>query len=296
MMTFRRSVASFAVSALVALGASAGTARAVVVHSEDAAGPDATLRPDEAVVGAFNGSSAVAIGPNHFVASVHQGGSVGSSITFGGTTYTVADLAVHPTADLVVGRVTASGGGPAELSAFTPIYSATDELTQAVTIGGRGRGTNTALVGTFGRYGYAWDAPAALRWGRNRIDAAATAAQADPQDPWPSVVLLADFDDRGALTSVDFEAAMAQFDSGGGWFVQSGGTWYVAGLARGVERADESRFEDPTTGLPDPDIQSAVRLSSYAGFIAANVPEPGAMFLLCGAATIGLSRRRHRRG
>jgi hypothetical protein len=270
------------------LAACAGPAAGVVVHPGDDAGPGAALKPNEAVLGRFNGSSAVAVGPEHFVATAHQGAA--STVNFGGVDYAVSGVTPHATADLVVGRIT---GGT--LPQYAPVYTATDEVTQVVTVGGFGRTRGSTLTDpTFGDYAYAWGTTG-LQWGRNRIDGTAPASAADPNDSNPSDLLLADFDARGALTSVDFEAAMAQFDSGGGWFVLDDGTWYVAGLNRAVERGDQSRFEDPTTGLPDPDELAAVRLSSYAGFISANVPEPSSVGALVAAVAFTALRRGRRR-
>jgi len=105
-----------------------------------------------------------------------------------------------------------------------------------------------------------------------------------------------------------FEAMIAEFDSGSGWFVENGpGNWQVRGLSAYVghdetfnpnvpDNAAQALFASHLDASIDaPDGMEAIRLGSYADFINANVPEPtGAAVFACGAMVLLQARRRTR--
>ena len=68
-----------------------------------------------------------------------------------------------------------------------------------------------------------------------------------------------------------YEGIIAQYDSGGGWFIYDSNEWKVAGLSRGLESAvaQASTFKNIiySRGYPMPDKFDAVRISSYAQWI-----------------------------
>jgi hypothetical protein len=269
---------------------------AIVLHPGDDAGEPAAERPEDAVVGRWgNNASAVAIGPNHILTTRHQGGGVGTTVVFGGVSYTVAEEIPIGSADLRVARVT---GGT--LSQFVGLYSGANEIGQTAVLGGYGQGRGANLDDLTGTYGYQWDGSGntTLRFGRNQIDAVGTAGP-EPGAPYTSAVIEADFDPRAQLTSAPFEASLAEFDSGGGFFLLDGGVWKVAAIGRGVEHAGRSIFRvntaDPDVpgGRDGPDLMDAVRVSTYAAQITAAVPEPSAaaVVLLAGAGLLARRRR-----
>jgi hypothetical protein len=248
---------------------SPGPSYGLVLHDDDAP----TAKPNDAVVGRWGtNASAVAVGKsgwsgtNFIVTTRHQGGG-GSSVWFADTEYTVAEAWNHASADLRVLRVETAIGGNPNLPNFVQCYEWSNENNKdAVICGfGKGRGGELRTPGDE-LYGYAWSGSnnQTQRWGTNRIDSTGTVSQTYTSD-----ILIADFD---APKTQD--AALATWDSGGGWFIELGDIWYVAGLSRAAEHDGESWFKNSITGTPDPDRIDAVRISSYAGWINGTIVPP----------------------
>jgi len=292
------------------LGQRAG---AVITYPEDDASAGSIPRPAGNVVGQWStNASCIAIRSNYVLTTRHQGGGVGTTVTFGGTQYVVAEEIPVGTADLRIARLTTPGGQPANLTDFVPVYNGDDSATgQVFTMGGFGRGRGAALTDptpAHGTYGYQWatgtNTNDTLRFGRNTIDSFSTETP-QPGQPFTSDVLQGDFDRRGGLSAVPFEAMIAEFDSGSGWFVENGpGNWQVRGISAYVDHdtlnsnqaGDRALFASHLDASIDaPDTLEAIRLGSYADFINANVPEPtGAAALACGAMVLLQMRRRAR--
>lgn len=291
----------------------AGPVRAVIIHPSDDANIASIPRPNPNVVGQWGtNASAVAIAPNYILTARHPTGAiggptgVGTTVTFGGTSYVAAEIIPVGTADLRIVRITTPGGQPANLAAFTPVYTGSDAAPLDFTIGGYGKGRGANLTTTGGTYGYQWlvEGNTNQRFGRNRIEGSSTAN--DTTFGYNSDVLVADFDGPGALTSVSFEAMPTEFDSGAPWFVENGtGNWQVAAITRAIGHTaanasspfDQALFASSSNAaVPSADGMDAVRLSSYRTFINANIPEPGAVGLLATVAGFGLLRRGRRRG
>jgi len=262
-------------AAAAGLLAWAAPAPALVLHPSDEGPPP--VRPLDAAVGQWmSNASCVAIDPNYIITTRHQGGGVGGTVVIGGLAYTIAEEFDHSTADIRVVRLTNSDGTDANLSYYIPPYTASDEATKTVVIGGYGKGRGADLVSGGVTYGYTWAGTSntTLRWGANRVDSTTT-----PTNLYSLGTLNADFDGPSAAPDqfhVPYEAAVAQWDSGGGWFINVGTdsspVWQVAGLSHGAQNAanQESLFlssTDPTQ--PAPDGMDAVRVSTYAAWIAA---------------------------
>ena len=257
--------------AAAGLLAAAAPAPALVLHPSDEGPPP--VCPLDAAVGQWMGNaSCVAIDPNYIITTRHQGGGVGGTVTIGGLTYTIAEEFDHSTADIRVVRLTNADGTPADLSYYIPPYTGTHEATKTVVIGGYGKGRGSDLVSGDVTYGYTWagTSNSTLRWGANYVDSVTT-----PASLYSLATLNADFDGPDQ-SHVSYEAAVAQWDSGGGWFINVGAEanpiWQVAGLSHGAQNAvnQESLFLSSTNPTqPAPDGMDAVRVSTYAGWIAA---------------------------
>ena len=273
-------------AATAALSPSA--ALAVIVHAQD---DDRTglLTPPPDVVGqwAYNGSLVV-ISPNHIITTRHQGGGVNSSVFIGGVEYKVQQQYAHSSADIRVAKIVALDGSPANLGNYVSLYTATNENSQAFVIGGygktRGSDLQTKVGPDFITYGYNWAgaSPAGPNWGRNSIIGSSVVT--DTTFNFTTAILQAEFDGPQSPAYIPYEASLAEWDSGGGWFINNGGSWQVAGLSRGVERIGQTRFNDrfaPT--LPNPDSLDAVRISTYADWIA-NTAMRSSLMLIPGDA------------
>jgi hypothetical protein len=227
-----------------------GAAHAVVIHPAD----DGVTVPGPAasVVGRWGGNaSAVAVAPNHILTTRHQGGGVGTMVVFGGTTYEVAEIVNVEPADLRIARITTPGGaGPANLGAFTPLYTGPD-VVQNFTLGGFGRGRGANLTTTGGTYGYAWngDGNTTLRFGRNRLETAGNAV--DSQNGYTSAVVGADFDAPGTGNAVAVEAIPPSSTRAAGGSSRT---------ARATGRSPPSRARSATPA-PTPPSPSSARCS-----------------------------------
>ena len=230
-------------------------------------------RPSDNVVGRWGSSaSCVAIGPNYILTTRHQGGDINTPVIITGVSYTIEQIwtdPANPQADIRVVKLHS-----ANLSEYVDLYSLDidpDELDQAIVMGGYGDGRG-ALLQTGGiTYGYAWDEAAntTLRWGTNNID--------NTQDNLNSSGYTSDVIIAYFHGPVGFEAAVANHDSGGGWFIEVDDIWKVAGISRGAEHAetDETWFRSNITPSQSahPDYNDAVRVSSYVEWIESIVSD-----------------------
>jgi hypothetical protein len=246
---------------------------ALVLHPQGEPDPAAwTDRPDPNTVGRWSGNaSCVAVSSNCIITTRHQGGGTGTSVYFGEKRYVVEETWNEPdadgAADLRVCRIASASGGPTHLDAVAALYTATSERNETVVIGGFGMGRGEIL----GSYGYEWDGGGnqTRRWGQNRIDLTASGRG----ETFSSDVIIADFDPYGSpgvFGARDYEAAIAAFDSGGGWYIEDGGQWKLAGLSHQVTGHESEVGE---TWYSPPDDIDAVRVSSYASWIESVIPQ-----------------------
>jgi len=228
-------------------------------------------RPDPNTVGRWGGNaSCVAISSNCIITTRHQGGGIGTSVYFGDKRYVVQQIWDEPdaggAADLRVCRIASASGGPTYLDAVAALYTATNERNKTVVIGGFGMGRGAIL----GSYGYEWDGGdnQTLRWAQNKIDLTVSGRG----ETFSSDIIAADFDAHaspGVFGAMPYEAAIAAFDSGGGWFIEDGGRWKLAGLSHQVTGHESEVGE---TWYSPPDDIDAVRVSSYAFWIQSAIP------------------------
>ncbi|MBN1554676.1 MAG: hypothetical protein JXA11_08015 [Phycisphaerae bacterium] len=230
-----------------------------------------TVKPSDAVVGRWKtNASCVAIGradwntSGYIITTRHQGYGVGTSVWFDDVEYIVAEQWYAPhgelyTADLRVCRLentAANGGGKANLSEFVLWNDDTNEQGKEIVIGGYGK-----TRGTAGTNYYEWTGSdnTELHWGENSVDGYSWAPLSTTVR---SDVLEIDFD--GPTTT---DAAIAQWDSGGGWFFQDEGQWVVAGLGAYVDYNGRSYY------VPPNDDNLGIRVSSYAAWIDGLIEE-----------------------
>ena len=271
-----------------------GAVWGIVLHPDSEPEAGWQHKPRDSVVGRWaTNASCVAVAPNYILTTKHQGGGIGTKVFFDGVEYRVEAIWPAPAAefaspDLRLCRIAALNGEPAQLEFFTPVYTRFDEVGRRIVFGGYGDGRGDTLENENGAaYGYTWDASlgnAVLRWGSNQVSADAyTISSFDPLSV--TFLLVSDFDGLGDPNSTRFEAALADGDSGGGWFIKTAEGWQVAGLGFTVETHNPlgSWFRDPDDpGAIDPnsaDWMAWVRLSLYSGWTNSLLP--------CGAPITG---------
>ncbi len=274
-------------------------AQAIILHNA-ADAPTGNAKPLDVVLGRWSSNaSAVAIGQdgwlstNFILTTRHQGGGVGTTVTFGGVDYVVAgiwnylDTELDISTDLRICRLETTAGQDANLSAFVPWAEMPDEENKNIVMGGYGktRGTQSEEKGVGSYYAWAEESGGTLTWGTNRVDGL------DTYEATNSDLLYCDFDDP-----LSNDAAIAEHDSGGGWFYQDGDDWILAGISAYAGAASSERSYYATSFQYDFLRRNyAIRVSSYASWIDTVVtPEPGTMILL-GLGGILLPRLRRRR-
>jgi hypothetical protein len=230
-----------------------------------------TDRPDaNVVVRLSTNDSFVVIAPNWIITTRHQSTSP-TTVLINGVSYTCNYNTTAWTggpagnADIRLIRLTKADGDDANLAHYARPYEYEDEAGKEVVIGGYGDGRGANLVKNNKVYGYQWDGSTNTiqRWCQNIVDGNGIGS-----GTYTSDVIEADFDGIGDDTWTDYEGIIADHDSGGGWFIDDGSEWRVAGLSRGVEHSEESWFRDSMfPQILHPDGFDAVRISSYAQWI-----------------------------
>jgi len=247
--------------------------------------------------GSFLGT---AVGPRSFITANHVGGSVGQGFSFQGSTYTTVASYLCPGTDLRIWQV------DRDFSQYAPIYRGNDEVGQSLVVIGRGTQRGSAVMVNGQPQGWYWGAADGVqRWGENTVASAGTI-------PGYWQMISATFD---ANAGVD-EAHLSSGDSGGGVFIQSGGTWELAGINYAVDGPyrltsgganfngaifnQNGLYDTANQPLSGPGSFYATRISSYQGWIdgIVAVPEPSTMIwaalllLPIGASTMRLLRSR----
>ncbi|MBN1553533.1 MAG: PEP-CTERM sorting domain-containing protein [Phycisphaerae bacterium] len=293
----RISLVSLAVMVLlfVAVGA-----QAIVLHPGVA---EPTDRPEDNVIGRWSdNASCVAIGregwtsTNYILANRHQGGGVGTSVWFGDVEYKVAQQwsinYINSTnyADIRVFRLVSADdpNQPANLTDFTLWNTNDNEAGQTIVMGGFGK-TRGTLASNGNYYNCIGDDNTELHWGQNTIDETEDGYDFTP-NPNSSVTYFSD------TVNIDFDgpettdAAIARWDSGGGWYYKDNGKWVLAGL--GAYATGDISIFAPEDNINR--INRGIRISSYADQIDEIIPptpEPATLGLLC-VGGLALLRRR----
>ncbi len=221
---------------------------AIVRHNDN---PINGGTPPNAVIGKWyspSTASCVAIGKRYVITTKHQGGGAvaGTIVAVGGTNYTVAqEFDIATATDIRVARIKEIDSGLANLSQFSLLYSGSYPNNTPMIIGGFGDIRGAELRdGTNKLYGYTWITnPNSTTpvWGTNQIEMSLY---------FPSQnILSADFDGSASST----EGALADHDSGSGWFISNAGVWKLVGLTFAVDTASvpfgESWFLNPRSNF-----------------------------------------------
>jgi hypothetical protein len=246
-----------------------------IILDPNAPAPAST--PPPTFVGRWStNASCVVVASDMVLTTRHQGGGVGSIVQVGGVNYTVSQEWTMPdpnSPDLRIDRL--SGAAFAQ---YARINTAATEALQnwTVVLGGYGMGRGATLYYQGDSnipYGYAWDGGGntTLRWGENVL----AGAYSCPDGSFYTNSLTDQFNGPGNPGALADEAAIADYDSGSGWFRNTDGNWYVVGLGWGVS-SNAGDFTTSWTNPADPgsgpDLNAAVRISSYAGWIQSVLP------------------------
>lgn len=211
-------------------------------------------------------ASAVAIGPNHILTTRHQSGGVGTGVIFAGQDFVVEHETPFGQADIRVARIATPGGAPANLSQHVGLYTLTNERNREIVMVGTGDTRGVTVLDSWDRAkGYTWSSQRELLFGTNEIK---SVSYDETVSGRTSDLLNIDFDGPDSSGATDYEAAVADHDSGGGWFIQYDGRWLVAGLS-----AYATDHEGETWFRPAPDSNSAIRVSSYAQDVAGAIQD-----------------------
>lgn len=254
--------------------------------------------------GNWVGFSGTPIAPNYFITAQHIGGAVGQVFTLGANSYATTDVYNDPNSDLAIWKVSGA------FASYAPLYTGSAEVGQSAVIFGRGVPASSDITVGGNLKGWGWTSSSydGLRsWGTNTVVDTIT-------DPSLGRFLVTLFDPVAGQN----EGQLAYADSGGGVFINDGGTWKLAGLNYGVDGpykyalSDPSSFQaalfdqsglyvqtGPSTFGPAPDRPSAAYLSSISGnldwigtIVPSAIPEPGTAAILVGSALFLLRRRR----
>jgi hypothetical protein len=188
---------------------------------------DPMQAPVNGFVGAFNGSSCVAVGRFWFITAKHVGGAVDQSVYMQGAFYRVVEIVQHPVYDCQLLRVAEELPGYHELASNVG-------LDRPCVLGGFGATAGASLPSG---NGYDWNGPHVETWGENLIE-----GEGD--------LLAVRFDSPTSGLAVAHEAIFAVNDSGGGLFVYGpGGDLQLAGIAISVLGWGSSQYTNAAFAL-----------------------------------------------
>ncbi len=181
---------------------------------------DPLMPPLNGYVGAYGGSSCVAVGPFWLVTARHVGGVVGSYVWMRGTAYRVVEIVPHPLYDVELVRVAEELPGYHRLAGVV-------HLNDPCVLGGWGATAGASLPNNTG---FDWTGPHVETWGENVIEGEGN-------------LLAVRFDAPTSNLSVPHEAIFAVNDSGAGLFLWAGdGSMELAGIAISVTGWGNSQY------------------------------------------------------
>lgn len=220
------------IAVLLAFSAAASRASAIILYdtgdtTRNTTAPTGTLAGSGwELQGSWGSFLGTPISPNYFVAAKHVGGSVGSSLTYNGLTYTAVSSTQSGTSDLTLWKVSTP------FSTYAKLYTGTQETTVSdrMMVYGRGtqRGAEVRDVATNTLKGWQWgSADHVERWGQNNASAVSNFGGSIGE------VLSFAFNANGGAN----EAHLSSGDSSGGVFIKdpTDGAWKLAGINYAVD-------------------------------------------------------------
>ncbi|MBI1338154.1 MAG: hypothetical protein GC164_14515 [Phycisphaera sp.] len=172
------------------------------------------------------------VGSNYVLTAKHLAGSVGKTFTYDGNPYTVTQIYDQPGTDLRILQTQQT------FSSWAPLYAQTNEAGKDFVVFGygvtRGAAANNPM-NPAQQDGWLWnDTPTAgnKTWGTGSIDQATTLTIGSNNN---APVLKINFtaptaNGPNATPAEGDSSALADRDSGGGLFINDGGTWKLAGV------------------------------------------------------------------
>lgn len=251
-----------------------GPAFGVVLHPSQS---ELTIseHPLDAVLGrwipgsaSYGPASCVAVHPDYILTTRHQGFASGTTVQFDingdgelttNETFKVVSALKPDGVDMMLCKIENLDGTAANLVNYVSLFTARNETNKTYVIGGYGKVTGDPVAN-----GYLWSGTTndTLTWGTNIVNTTSTTTVGS----YTSSVLVSDFDSIAKGTS--HEAAIAEWDSGGGWFISVSGEWQLAGLSAYVSTIGESIY------IPA-DTNQAIRVSTYIDWIISNATVDG---------------------
>lgn len=167
--------------------------------------------------GTFGNFLGTPIAPHYFITAQHIGGA--PNFVFHGSTYTLVRSFDDPSSDLRIWEVAET------FPIYAPLYTGSSEVGGHIVVIGRGTQRGAARVVDGEVRGWEWGASDGVqRWGENQV------ASIMPRES-TGEALYALFDQVGLPN----EAHLSSGDSGGGVFLNDGGTWKLAGINYDVD-------------------------------------------------------------
>ncbi len=251
---------------------SACTASAIITGDNSTAesAPTGDWNVDWANVYKYQSCSSVAVDAYWILTARHVADDGRSgTITSGEGTHTQQEIVYHPSADLALVRYDRAFAG--YYSLYTGSFSAGDDMVMI----GYGN-TGTVSSASFSDSG---SGNGTKRWGSNEHSYNQTVAYSIDTNPNTT-------NDNRTTTNDGFwmgfnnssttnEAGVGIYDSGGGSFINDGGTWKLAGI--NTIRGGSSGSYTQTF---------AVSVPEYADWVSETVPEPSTILLLLSASGV----------
>jgi hypothetical protein len=215
------------VPAAAVLAAAVLPARAIVVYSEVGGTPTATQNTTAApngvgtFVGSYNNAGAVLVAPDVILTTLHVADPTNTAqFVLNGHGYSTDFSEQIGNSQLVLMHLTSSTG-----SSGVPLYTSNPHTAQSALLVGYGGAAGAAYNGNSATpHGWDWSFPTTTQnWG-------ATTTAANPfADALGNTYL------GFAFQAVNGSSIYTSGDSGGGLFVDDGGTWKLAGIAYSVD-------------------------------------------------------------
>jgi len=175
--------------------------------------------------GQWNSWLGTPIAPTFFLTAHHINGNVGDSFILDGFTYTTVAVFDDLESDLRIWQVAET------FPCYAPLYTNSSEMGNICMVIGRGTDRGGAVLVNSTTNGWQWGNTNNIeRWGENSVSGVITGAVNYPTAQF----LYATFQRNGMTNECD----LSYNDSGGGMFIQDGGstgTWKLAGIHYSVD-------------------------------------------------------------